>query len=153
MDRRGISFTILFFILFLIVLISDPSSASASGVKQFNINAGNFSFTPSILRVSPGDQVSITLISTDVTHGIAIPEYGIELIAEPGRSATNTFIADRSGVFRFQCAITCGDLHPFMVGKLIVGDRTTYRYGIAILISAVLATIIGLFTRSTMKRA
>jgi hypothetical protein len=28
-----------------------------------------------------------------------------------------------SGTFRFRCSVTCGPLHPLMIGKIQVGDN------------------------------
>ncbi|MGZ9226292.1 MAG: hypothetical protein ACXW4M_12140, partial [Anaerolineales bacterium] len=67
--------------------------------------------------------------------------YNISVEADPGQSATLTFVADKPGSFRFRCNITCGAMHPFMIGKLTVGaNQWLYR---SILLS-MLATI-GLF--------
>ena len=59
-------------------------------------------------------------------HGIAIDGYDLRIDADPGQTARLTFTADRSGVFRFRCPVTCGALHPFMIGKLYVGNNSLY---------------------------
>lgn len=92
--------------------------------RTFRIEASRFAYTPSILKVNRGDRVTINLVSTDVVHGLAVDGYGLEMTGDPGQTARLTFIADRSGAFRFRCSITCGPLHPFMIGKIQVSDNT-----------------------------
>ena len=55
---------------------------------------------------------------------------------------TLTFVADHAGSFRFRCSVTCGPLHPFMIGKLYVGPNWTLLRGSAL---AVLAAVAGLW--------
>jgi heme/copper-type cytochrome/quinol oxidase subunit 2 len=49
-----------------------------------------------------------------------------------------TFIANKSGSFHFRCNVTCGAMHPFMIGKLTVGTNNwLYRsFGLAVLAMA-----------------
>jgi heme/copper-type cytochrome/quinol oxidase subunit 2 len=91
--------------------------------------------------VDPGDRVTIQLVSTDVVHGLYIDGYAISVEADPGRSATLTFTANKSGSFRVRCSVTCGAMHPFMIGKLSVGtNQWLYRsIGLAVL------SVIGFF--------
>jgi heme/copper-type cytochrome/quinol oxidase subunit 2 len=58
--------------------------------------------------------------------------------ADPGQTASLTFIANKSGSFRFRCNVTCGAMHPFMIGKLTVGtNHWLYRsFGLAALVIA-----------------
>jgi heme/copper-type cytochrome/quinol oxidase subunit 2 len=52
-----------------------------------------------------------------------IDGYNLEMTADPGQTARLTFLTDRPGAFRFRCSVTCGNMHPFMIGKLYVGQN------------------------------
>jgi DNA-binding transcriptional LysR family regulator len=81
---------------------------------------------------TPGDKVTIELVSTDVVHGLYVDGYDISVTADPGQPASLTFTADRPGTFRLRCSVTCGALHPFMVGKLQVGSNLLFWRGIGL---------------------
>ena len=98
-----------------------PASTSAPQARFFQIQASDFDYAPSVLRVNPGDQVTIELVSEDVVHGIYLDGYNLEVQADPGQPARLRFVADQPGSFRFRCSVTCGALHPFMLGQLKVG--------------------------------
>ncbi len=119
-----------------------PVEAHASTERVLRVEASSYSYSPAILRVNPGDRVTIELVSTDVVHGIYLDGYGLSLEADPGQMERLTFIADRAGSFRFRCSVTCGALHPFMIGKLNVGPNLLLwrAAGLAIL-AAVWASI------------
>ena len=104
-----------------LALVPLPTSISRPQERYFRIQAGSFSYSPSVLHVNPGDRVTIELASQDVTHGIYIDGYNLEVQADPGQPARLSFIANRPGSFRLRCSVTCGALHPFMIGKLKVG--------------------------------
>jgi len=92
--------------------------------RTIRVEVNRYAFHPGAIRVNPGDRVTIELMSTDVVHGFALDGYGLELESDPGQTARLTFTADRSGTFRYRCTVTCGDMHPFMVGKFQVGPNT-----------------------------
>lgn len=104
--------------------------------RTFEIDAHQFAYSPSELHVNPGDTITFHLTSTDVVHGLYVDGYDISVEADPGQSATLTFVADKPGSFRFRCNVTCGAMHPFMIGKLTVGDNSwLYRsIGLALLV-------------------
>ncbi len=91
--------------------------------RTFKLDARQFAYSPSELTVNQGDNVTSQLVSTDVVHGLYIDGYNVSVQADPGQTATLTFIADKPGSFRFRCNITCGAMHPFMIGKLTVGEN------------------------------
>jgi len=55
-----------------------------------------------------------------------IDEYALQASADPGQTARLTFTASQPGLFRFRCLVPCGQLHPFMIGKIQVGPNTLY---------------------------
>ncbi len=125
-----------------IVLIPFPASTAAPKERTFLLQASRSGYTPSVLMINPGDKVTIELAATDVVHGISIDGYNIETTADPGQPARLTFVADKQGSFHFRCTVTCGNLHPFMIGKLNVGTNTLLWRAVAL---AVLALVGGVW--------
>ena len=110
-----------------------PVQSIAPQERIFRIEAGQFAYSPSDLKVNPGDTVTIQLVSTDVVHGLYVDGYDISVEADPGQTATLAFIADKPGSFRFRCNITCGAMHPFMIGKLNVGSNNWFFRSIGLI--------------------
>lgn len=116
-----------------------PVNAAPPAERTIRLEAKSFEYTPPEIHVSQGDRVTLEIVSTDVVHGIYIDGYGLQASADPGQTAQLTFIADRSGSFRFRCSVSCGALHPFMIGKLKVGPNALLWRGIGLAILAVIA--------------
>jgi heme/copper-type cytochrome/quinol oxidase subunit 2 len=119
-----------------------PVPAIAPQERTFQIDAHQFAYSPSELKVNEGDTITIQLVSTDVVHGIYVDDYGISVEADPGQSATLTFVADKPGSFRFRCNVTCGAMHPFMIGKLTVGINNWLYRSIGLAVLAVLGVTV-----------
>jgi len=104
------------------VAASDSTSqgSTAVTVKEFKMTAKQFAFEPSTIEVNKGDKVRLIVTSTDVPHGIAIPEYGINERLDPGNPVTIEFTADKQGSFTAFCSVFCGAGHSGMKGKIIV---------------------------------
>ena len=119
-----------------------PVPVLASQERSFRIDARQFAYAPSELAVNPGDTVTIQLVSTDVVHGLYIDGYDLAVEADPGRTATLTFTADKPGSFRFRCNVTCGAMHPFMIGKLTVGTNDWLMRSMGLAVIAVLGVLI-----------
>ncbi len=115
-------------------------------VREFNIKARQYAYEPPKIRVNKGDEVHIKLTSLDVIHGFFLEGYDIDAEIEPGRpdfkvrkpsietefhrTPEIVFVADKTGKFRYRCSHTCGYLHPFMLGEMIVDPNYTYLAGI-----------------------
>src|SRR5215212_2694162 len=121
-----------------------PVQSIAPQERTFRIDARQFAYSPSELKVNAGDTVTLQLVSNDVVHGLFVDGYDVSVEADPGQTETLTFTADKSGSFRFRCNVTCGAMHPFMIGKLTVGSNNwLYRsFGLAVL--AVVGVIVSI---------
>jgi heme/copper-type cytochrome/quinol oxidase subunit 2 len=128
-----------------------PVRPFAPQERTFRVDARQFAYSPSELRVNPGDTVTLQLVSTDVVHGLYVDGYDISVEADPGQIATLTFIADKPGSFRFRCNVTCGAMHPFMIGKLTVGTNDWLYRSIGFSIIAIIGFL--LFPRPALITA
>ena len=118
-----------------------PVPAVAPQERIVEIDARQFAYSPSELKITQGDTITIRLLSTDVVHGLYIDGYDLSLEADPGRTATMTFTADKPGSFRFRCNVTCGAMHPFMIGKLTVGTNDWFLRSVGLAVVAVLGVL------------
>ena len=132
MKRIVVSWAVLGAVALLVAFAPLPHSDSVPSEREFHMEAGDFAYAPAVLQVNPGDKVTIELSSTDVVHGLYVDGYDVSVTADPGQPASLTFIADRPGTFRLRCSVTCGALHPFMIGKLQVGSNLLLWRGIGL---------------------
>ena len=138
---------LLFVMAGLVVVFAPlPVPTIAPQARTFRINARQYAYSPSELKVNAGDTVTLQLVSIDVVHGLYVDGYDVSIEADPGQTATLTFTADQPGSFRFRCNVTCGAMHPFMIGKLTVGsNHWLFRsLGLALL------SVVGLFPVSSL---
>jgi cytochrome c oxidase subunit II len=91
-----------------------------SDVVEIEMEAKRFEFVPQVVEINKGDKVKLTITSTDVAHGISIPEYGISERLPVGQPVDIEFTADKEGEFTTICNVFCGSGHSKMKGKIIV---------------------------------
>jgi heme/copper-type cytochrome/quinol oxidase subunit 2 len=115
-----------FFVLALALLLLPAGGAAKPQTRQIALDATQFQFTPGRIEVNQGDQIVITLTASDVVHGFYLDGYGIEQRVEPGVPQQITFVDDQAGQFRYRCAVSCGPLHPFMIGELVVTPNAPF---------------------------
>jgi heme/copper-type cytochrome/quinol oxidase subunit 2 len=127
MRRLSPSLLLVPFILLALGLVLIPAPASlAPAVRHITIDATQYQFTPGRVRVNRGDRVVITLTASDVVHGFYLDGYGLKTRVEPGIAQQIEFVADRPGKFHYRCSVSCGPLHPFMIGELVVGPNLAF---------------------------
>ncbi len=129
--------------------------------RRIAVEARKFGYTPARIHVNRGDTIVLSVSSRDVSHGFQLDGYPLDLIVRKGvmfqkkyahphgddgkedwnRVASVSFVADRPGKFIFRCTQTCGNLHPFMTGELIVGPNIPYYLFLSLSIWVVFAAL------------
>lgn len=110
----GIVAVILISSIFAFKSFTGNSIKEESNVKEFQVKAFRFGYSPELIEVNKDDKVKIIIENTDTLHGIRIPDLSIrgDEILE--------FTADKKGEFIWYCTNMCGNGHMQMQGKLIV---------------------------------
>lgn len=145
MMKKWTAWIVLGFLAATVAFAPLPVPPAAPQTRTFKLDARQYAYSPSELKVNAGDTVTLQLVSADVVHGLYIDGYDISMEADPGQTATLTFTADKPGSFRFRCNVTCGAMHPFMIGKITVGTNDWLYRSIGL---AVLA-VVGVFPLSS----
>ncbi|HZS15896.1 MAG TPA: cupredoxin domain-containing protein [Candidatus Dormibacteraeota bacterium] len=101
----------------VLALAACGSTSSSSGSGP-TVTARNYSFTPSTVAVSAGQQVTVTFVNAGTTaHSLTLDNGGGDVTAQPGETQTLTFTAPQSGTVTFHCKF-----HPTqMTGSFTVG--------------------------------
>lgn len=123
-----------------ITSFASVGATPSEDTKEIVVEARQFSYTPGTIRATQGQRVRLTLRAMDVTHGLYLDAFGLEVKAVPGSPQQLEFVADRAGQFSFRCTQTCGRLHPFMVGKLIVSPNLPFNT--SLLLAALLSVAV-----------
>lgn len=87
---------------------------------EIDMTAKQWEFNPGIVTVREGSKVKLNIKSIDVTHGFALPDFGVSENLAPGNTVTVEFTADKKGTFTFFCSVFCGSGHRDMKGTLVV---------------------------------
>ena len=127
--------------LALAVLLLPAPFATTPVTHELTMTADQFAFDPPVLRVNRGDRVLLKIQATDVVHGFYLDGYAIETRVEPGISQQVEFVADQVGKFRYRCSVSCGTLHPFMIGELIVGPNLIFIRAVGLTLVVLAGTL------------
>lgn len=117
--------------------------------RQLTIKARKYAYEPAVLEVNRGDRVRIRLMAEDVTHGFYLEGYDLDAkvrpqdpsfwLRHPSRhedyqeTQEISFVANRAGKFHYRCSVTCGYMHPFMQGELIVRPNYLFPTSVGLL--------------------
>lgn len=123
--------------------------------RTFHIRARSFAFEPAVLRVRQGDRVTLHLTSEDVVHGFFLEGHDIDATLFPlqrefdlraagkrGAATEVTFTAGRIGKYRYRCSVSCGAMHAFMSGALLVEPNRLWPSAAAAAVALSLSAVI-----------
>lgn len=97
-----------------LALTATRVGGEAKPVQHIEISASRFSFEPHEITVKKGEPVTLTVRSTDVTHGLVVEELGIRTEVKKGETENLTITPEAAGTFEGQCAHFCGKGHGSM---------------------------------------
>jgi cytochrome c oxidase subunit II len=135
--------------------------------RRLTITAHKYAYDPSTIEVNRGDTLHIRLVSTDVTHGFYLEGYDLDAkvrredptfwVRHPSAKDSEyeaveevSLVARRAGKFRYRCSITCGYMHPFMNGILIVRPNYLYPTGVGLSLGLVVG-MLWIFRRTSRE--
>lgn len=100
--------------------ISKEKKETASVVRNINVYAESWKFTPSVIKIKQGERVKLTIRSLDDTHGFRVKKFGINVKVFPGKPVTVEMEGKEKGKYRFDCSVPCGKWCFKMKGYIIV---------------------------------
>ena len=83
-------------------------AAPIAGAPEVRVEAANFSFAPSEIRLPKDAAVNLTLVnptSTGVLHDLTVPGLGIRVVASAGQSSTVGLRALPAGRYPAYCSV------------------------------------------------
>lgn len=132
-----------------------PVPKEAPQRRDIDVVARKYAYDPPIVTVNQGDEVHVRFASKDVVHGFYLEGYDLDALADPGKAGFRirhpsqgldyapaeemVFKADKQGKFRYRCSMTCGYMHPFMMGVLIVRPNSLFSSASGMMVGILLA--------------
>ena len=149
--KKGTRWPVLLVIslILMVGLALVPVATASAGVKvtEVNVKASLFAWDPPVIKVHQGDKVVLNLTSVDIVHGIYVDGYEENFLITPGKTTRVEFVADKTGKFKFRCSFTCGNMHPFMIGEMVVEDNNNYMGAIGLSVVAAVGALGYVWTR------
>jgi cytochrome c oxidase subunit II len=91
--------------------------------RVIEIHAKRFSFTPAEITITTGETVTLSLTSDDTTHGLLIPELGVNATITKGKVTNVDVTPQKAGTFQGRCGHFCGVGHGSMLFSVQVKDK------------------------------
>jgi plastocyanin/ferredoxin len=163
MSRKKVWYLIcLSFVAALVIPLSIQFLPAKTKTHTISLEAKKYGYSPSRIIVNQGDTILFKPSSLDATHGFLLDGHPLEFIMRKGatflkytwedddgslqsdwdRVPEVEFTADKAGKFTFRCTQTCGNLHPFMTGELIVKPNNSYYLFISLSIWLVFSLLL-----------
>jgi cytochrome c oxidase subunit II len=111
MFARKIAATIVAALLFYSPLFAGPETP-----RRIEIVASKFSYSPNQITLKKDEPVVLVLHSSDVTHGLTIPDLGVAVTeVKKDKDTEVPLTPTKTGHFAGQCAHFCGTGHGTMI--------------------------------------
>ena len=102
--------------IFTALLLCCSLSAGPEAPRRIEITVSKFSYSPNQITLKKGEPVVLVLHSTDVTHGLTIPDLGVNVTEiKKDKDTEVPLTPTKTGHFTGQCAHFCGTGHGTMI--------------------------------------
>jgi cytochrome c oxidase subunit II len=107
--------------IFAALLLCCSLFAGPEAPRKIEISASKFSYSPTQITLKKGEPVVLVLHSTDVTHGLKIPDLGVNTTEiKKGKDSEVALTPEKTGHFTGKCAHFCGSGHGSMILQIDV---------------------------------
>lgn len=100
-----------------------PAIHAQDQSQVIEIHAKRFSFAPAQITLTKGEKATLSLTSDDVTHGLVIPDLGVNVTIPKGKVIKVDVTPQEAGTFHGQCGHFCGVGHASMTFSVEVKDK------------------------------
>lgn len=90
--------------------------------RVIRMTSESWKFTPNVVAVKKGENVTIQISGLSGTHGFSVPGLGINAPVITGQTVTVKVPTDKAGTFPFLCSIPCGAGHTDMRGQIVIQE-------------------------------
>jgi heme/copper-type cytochrome/quinol oxidase subunit 2 len=97
----------------------EEDRAVVPGAREIAITANALTFTPKVIQVLTGEDVTIALTSKDIAHDLYVKGVGHIVHAAKGETAKGGLRIDKAGTYQFWCTVS-GHKEGGMRGVLTV---------------------------------
>jgi len=112
------------FVVFLCLAAFEKAPIHAQDEPRvIEIHAKRFSFSPAQITITKGEKVVLALTADDTTHGLSIPDLGVNATIPKGKVTNVEVTPQQSGTFQGMCSHFCGVGHGSMVFSVVVKDN------------------------------
>jgi cytochrome c oxidase subunit II len=107
--------------IFAALLLCSFLFAGPETPRRIEVAASRFSYSPNQITLKKDEPVVLVLHSTDVTHGLTIPDLGVDTTEiKKGKDSEIPLTPTKTGHFSGQCAHFCGTGHGSMIFQIDV---------------------------------
>jgi heme/copper-type cytochrome/quinol oxidase subunit 2 len=133
-------------------------SSAEPELRNIDIRARQYAYEPAVINANVGDTLRIRLISLDVIHGFYLEGHDLDSEILPNQRSFHIknpsvdkewrqvesvdVVLKRGGKYRYRCSHTCGTMHPFMLGELLIAPNTPFHAGVGAVIGLFIAMLV-----------
>jgi len=111
-----------FVVLLALACAAGAKALQSTDRRVIHVTAERFTFTPSEITVTAGEEIELRLTSDDTSHGFRVQgtDINVAIPKRGGKELVVAFKAPEPGRYTFECNRMCGAGHDFMRGVLVV---------------------------------